>query len=130
MHRLKLRPSELSASQAQRVLITITFLHWPTLQVADEANRAQRMIMQSELLPLFSNLNRELWMPILFDSHGLLAIASLCHRIMILKEDEVVESGSTKTILHSHEHQYTHKLIEYFPRILQEPEVAERSLTN
>jgi len=130
MHSLKLRPSELSASQAQRALITMTLLHRPTPLIADEANRAQRMNTQSELLPLFSNLDRELWMPILFDSHGLLAIAPLCHRIAILKEDEVVESGSTETILHSHEHQYTHKLIEYFPRILQEPEVAERSLTN
>jgi peptide/nickel transport system ATP-binding protein len=112
---LNRRPSELSVGQAQRVLIALAILHRPVLLIADEPTSALDMITQSEILRLFARLNRELRMSILFISHDLLAVASLCHRIAILKDGEVVECGSTEMIFNHPEHSYTRQLIAALP---------------
>jgi len=112
---LNRRPSELSVGQAQRVLIALAILHRPALLIADEPTSALDVITQSEILRLFARLNRELHMSILFISHDLLAVASLCHRIAILKDGEVVECGSTETIFNHPQHSYTRQLIAALP---------------
>ena len=112
---LNRRPSELSVGQAQRVLIALAILHRPVLLIADEPTSALDMITQSEILRLFARLNRELRMSILFISHDLLAVASLCHRIAILKDGEIVECGSTEMIFNHPEHSYTRQLIAALP---------------
>ncbi len=126
---LNRRPSELSVGQAQRVLIALAILHRPALLIADEPTSALDMITQSEILRLFARLNRELRMSILFISHDLLAVASLCHRIAILKDGEVVECGSTEMIFNHPEHSYTRQLIAALPAapaIVEEPAIYSR----
>jgi peptide/nickel transport system ATP-binding protein len=89
-------PRQLSVGQAQRVLIAMAVLHKPRLLIADEPTSALDAITQSEILDLFRSLNRELNMAMLFVSHDLLAVASLCSRIAILQRGQIVESGSTE----------------------------------
>ncbi|MGP0075551.1 MAG: ABC transporter ATP-binding protein [Bryobacteraceae bacterium] len=88
-------PRQLSVGQAQRVLIAMAVLHKPRLLIADEPTSALDAITQSEILDLFRSLNRELNMAMLFVSHDLLAVASLCSRIAILQRGQIVESGTT-----------------------------------
>jgi ABC-type dipeptide/oligopeptide/nickel transport system ATPase component len=88
---LRRYPSELSVGQAQRVRIAMATLHRPALLIADEATSALDALTQSEILRLFARLNRELSMAILYISHDLLSIASLCQRMAILHEGEIVE---------------------------------------
>ncbi|MGA2421774.1 MAG: ABC transporter ATP-binding protein [Candidatus Acidiferrum sp.] len=109
------RPSELSVGQAQRVLIALAILHRPALLIADEPTSALDMITQSEILDLFAQLNRDLRMSILFISHDLLAVASLCHRIAILKDGQLIESGSTESVFNHPRHGYTRQLIAALP---------------
>jgi ABC-type dipeptide/oligopeptide/nickel transport system ATPase component len=71
-------------------------LHKPRLLIADEPTSALDAITQSEILDLFRSLNRELNMAMLFVSHDLLAVASLCSRIAILQRGQIVESGPTR----------------------------------
>jgi ABC-type dipeptide/oligopeptide/nickel transport system ATPase component len=89
-------PRQLSVGQAQRVLIAMAILHRPRLLIADESTSALDAITQSEILALFQRLNRELNMAMLFISHDLLSVASLCQRIAILQNGRIVESGSTE----------------------------------
>jgi ABC-type glutathione transport system ATPase component len=89
-------PRQLSVGQAQRVLIAMAVLHKPRLLIADEPTSALDAITQSEILDLFRSLNRELNMAMLFVSHDLLAVASLCSRIAILQRGQIVESGPTQ----------------------------------
>jgi peptide/nickel transport system ATP-binding protein len=89
-------PRQLSVGQAQRVLIAMAVLHRPRLLIADEPTSALDAITQSEILDLFRSLNREMNMAMLFVSHDLLAVASLCSRIAILQRGQIVESGSTE----------------------------------
>jgi ABC-type dipeptide/oligopeptide/nickel transport system ATPase component len=124
------RPGELSVGQAQRILIALAILHRPALLIADEPTSALDMITQSEILRLFARLNRELNMSILFISHDLLAVASVCHRIAILKSGELVESGLTEKIFRHPKHSYTRQLIAALPALpstLEDQSVPEFS---
>jgi ABC-type dipeptide/oligopeptide/nickel transport system ATPase component len=89
-------PRQLSVGQAQRVLIAMAVLHKPRLLIADEPTSALDAVTQGEILELFRSLNREMNMAVLFISHDLLAVASLCSRIAILQRGQIIESGSTK----------------------------------
>jgi ABC-type glutathione transport system ATPase component len=114
---LRRRSSQLSVGQAQRVIIAMAILHRPSLLIADEATSALDTITQSEILSLFARLNRELGMGILYISHDLLSVASLCHRIAILNSGEIVECGSPSQIFGSPQHEYTQKLVAALPRL-------------
>jgi len=89
-------PRQLSVGQAQRVLIAMAVLHKPKLLIADEPTSALDAVTQSEILELFRSLNREMNMAMLFISHDLLAVASLCSRIAILQQGQILESGPTR----------------------------------
>jgi ABC-type dipeptide/oligopeptide/nickel transport system ATPase component len=112
---LRRRPSQLSVGQAQRVTIAMAILHRPALLIADEATSALDSITQSEILQLFAQLNREMEMAILFISHDLLSVATLCHRIAILKDGCIVECGSPEQIFCWPQSDYTRKLIDALP---------------
>jgi ABC-type glutathione transport system ATPase component len=114
---LRRRPSQLSVGQAQRVIIAMAILHRPSLLIADEATSALDTITQSEILALFARLNRELGMGILYISHDLLSVASLCHRIAILNSGEIVECGPPSQIFAAPQHPYTQKLVAALPRL-------------
>lgn len=111
-------PSQLSVGQAQRVLIAMAILHRPALLIADEPTSALDVVTQSEILQLFARLNREMEMGILYISHDLLSIASLCRRIAILHEGEIVECEKTEQIFLAPSHPYTRQLIDALPRNL------------
>jgi ABC-type dipeptide/oligopeptide/nickel transport system ATPase component len=114
---LRRRPSQLSVGQAQRVIIAMAILHRPSLLIADEATSALDTITQSEILTLCARLNRELGMGILYISHDLLSVASLCHRIAILNSGEIVECGPPSQIFGTPQHEYTRKLVAALPRL-------------
>jgi len=112
---LKRRSSQLSVGQAQRVVIAMAILHRPELLIADEATSALDTITQSEILNLFSQLNRELGMAILYISHDLLSVAALCDRIAILNAGQIIECGPPEAIFNSPSDEYTRRLIAALP---------------
>jgi len=109
-------PGDISVGQGQRFLIAMAILHGPSLLIADEPTSALDVITQAEILALFSQLNRERGMAILFISHDLLSVASLCHRVAILREGELVETGTTEQIFRNPAHTYTQRLVAAIPR--------------
>jgi ABC-type dipeptide/oligopeptide/nickel transport system ATPase component len=108
-------PRQLSVGQAQRVLIAMAIVHRPPLLVADEPTSALDTVTQAEILKLFARLNRQLGVSILYISHDLLSVASLCHRIAILREGQMVESGPTELIFRQPRHPYTKALLAAIP---------------
>ena len=114
---LKRYPGQLSVGQAQRVLIAMAMLHRPALLIADEPTSALDPITQSEILQLFQNLNARMGTAILYISHDLLSVASLCHRIGILCEGRVVEIGETARVFRTPSHAYTQRLVGAVPAL-------------
>lgn len=108
---LRLYPHQLSVGQAQRVLIAMAVMHRPRLLIADEPTSALDAITRAEVIDLLKQLNRKMNMAVLFISHELPLIASLCRRVAILEKGEVVESGSAEQIFCSPEHPYTRALL-------------------
>jgi ABC-type glutathione transport system ATPase component len=112
---LRRLPSQLSVGQAQRVLIAMAIIHRPALLIADEPTSALDVITQAEVLALFRKLNQELGTSILYISHDLLSVSSICDRIAILNQGEIVECGPTEQIFSQPAHPYTRKLIDALP---------------
>ncbi len=113
---LRRYPRELSVGQAQRVLIAMSVLHHPRLLIADEPTSALDAITQSEVLALLRQLRQDFDMAILFISHDLASVASLCDRVAILRSGEIVESGSREQIFSASLHEYTRALLRAIPR--------------
>lgn len=114
---LQRKPSQISVGQAQRVLIAMAILHQPALVIADEPTSALDAITSKEVLGIFRQLARERNIAILFVSHDLLAVSSLCDRIAILRNGEIVESGPTSRVLAAPQHSYTRQLVSTLPNI-------------
>jgi peptide/nickel transport system ATP-binding protein len=114
---LRRYPSQISVGQAQRALIAMAILHRPGLLIADEPTSSLDAITQAEILALFAELNRKLGMSVLYISHDLLAVSSLCHRIAILNEGEIVECGTPQQIFFSSAHPFTRRLVEALPSV-------------
>jgi ABC-type glutathione transport system ATPase component len=108
-------PSEISVGQAQRVLIAMAIMHSPALLIADEPTSALDVITQAEILRLLAELNRTMNMAVLYISHDVMSVASICHRIAVLREGEIVEQGSREDILEHAQHSYTKQLLACVP---------------
>lgn len=107
---LKRFPSEISTGQGQRVLIAMAILHRPNLLIADEPTSALDAITQAEVLDLLRDLNRKFGTAVLLISHDLGALASVCDRIAILHEGEIVEYGEVREVFRNPSHEYTKRL--------------------
>ncbi len=112
---LRKYPKELSVGLAQRVLIAMAILHRPALIIADEPASALDMITQAEILRLFATLNAQFGAAILYISHDLMSIASICHRVAILEAGQIVETGPTSEIFLAARHPYTRQLVGALP---------------
>jgi len=114
---LRRYPRQLSVGQAQRVLIAMALVHRPRLLIADEPTSALDAVTQSDILQLFSRLSREMSMGILFISHDLLSVASICRRIAILYEGRIVEFDSTGQVFRNPQNVYVRRLIASLPKL-------------
>jgi ABC-type dipeptide/oligopeptide/nickel transport system ATPase component len=112
---LRQYPRNLSVGLAQRFLIALAILHRPELLLADEPTSALDMITQAEILQLFARLNRTMGIALLYISHDLASVASLCHRVAILHQGEIVECAPTAEVFRNPRHPYTRKLIDSMP---------------
>ncbi len=114
---LRQYPSSLSVGLAQRFLIAMAMLHRPALLVADEPTSALDSLTQAGILALFRRLNREQGVSILYISHDLASVASLCHRVAILRQGVVVECAPVEQVFRAPRHPYTRELIAAIPRL-------------
>lgn len=118
-------PSEISVGQAQRVLIGMAIMHRPALLIADEPTSALDAVTQSEILALFSELNRRLGMSMLFISHDLVSAYGLCHRIALINAGKIVECNTPQAIFFSPQDPFTQKLIAALPTIPSSTEIEQ-----
>jgi ABC-type dipeptide/oligopeptide/nickel transport system ATPase component len=95
----------------------MAIVHRPALLIADESTSALDVVTQAEILNLFSRLNRQMGMAVLYISHDLLSVGSFCHRIAILQHGRMVESNSSEEIFRHPQHPYTQALLAAIPRL-------------
>ena len=94
-------------------------MHSPALLIADEPTSALDAITQSEIIKLFTQLQRKMGSAVLYISHDLFSVASICDRIAILHDGGIVECGNTQTVLTRPMHPYTQQLLASAPWALR-----------
>ena len=104
-------PHEFSGGQRQRIAVARAIILEPELLVLDEPTSALDRTVQKQLVTLLRDLQARRQLSYLFISHDLAVIRAMAHRIMVLKDGEVVEQGDCLDVLASPQHSYTQALI-------------------
>ncbi|WP_180898130.1 dipeptide ABC transporter ATP-binding protein [Martelella soudanensis] len=109
-------PHQLSGGQAQRIAIAMALALKPALLIADEPTTALDVTTQAEILALIRDLQEAFRAGLLFITHDLSVVADIADRVMVMREGEVVETGTRDAIFAAPRHPYTIRLLESLPR--------------
>jgi microcin C transport system ATP-binding protein len=104
-------PHEFSGGQRQRIAIARALILKPKLIVLDEPTSALDMSVQAQIVDLLRDLQRRHRLGYLFISHDLRVIRAMSHRVMVLKQGKVVETGSADDVFERPREAYTKALL-------------------
>ncbi|WP_372604701.1 ATP-binding cassette domain-containing protein, partial [Actibacterium sp.] len=108
MHRY---PHEFSGGQRQRIAIARAMILRPKLLVLDEPTSALDMTVQVQIVDLLRRLQRRYGLAYLFISHDLRVVRALSHKVIVMKQGDIVEAGESAAIFESPQTDYTRALM-------------------
>lgn len=114
-NRLRDFPHQFSGGMKQRVAIAMALALDPKIVIADEPVTALDVIVQRQILDLFNELRNRLDLSIILVTHDVSVVAYLCHKVAVMYDGEIVETGPVKDILEKPYHPYTIGLNNAFP---------------
>lgn len=104
-------PRDLSGGQCQRFAIARAMAVHPRILLCDEITSALDVSSQAQILRLIADLHRTKGMSVIFVSHDLAVVRSLCHRVMVMYGGRLVEEGTVEEVIHHPREDYTKALI-------------------
>ena len=104
-------PHEFSGGQRQRIAIARAVVLRPEVLVLDEPTSALDVSVQQQVLALLGELQRRYGMSYLFISHDLAVVRAMSHRVMVMKDGDVVEQGEAQALFEAPRHAYTQALL-------------------
>jgi len=108
-------PFEFSGGQRQRIGIARAIALNPKLIICDEPVSALDVSIQSQILNLLVDLQKEFNLSYLFIAHDLAVVKHVSDRIAIMYLGKLVEEGPGQTIYENARHPYTQSLITAIP---------------
>ncbi len=114
-HRLRCYPHELSGGQRQRVSIAMAMMMRPDLLIADEPTTALDATLEAQIIVLLRELQNEVGCSMIFVTHNLGLLPSLCDDVVVMEAGEVREAGPVERVLGAPDNDYTRMLLRCDP---------------
>ena len=104
-------PHEFSGGQRQRIAIARALIVRPKVVVLDEPTSALDVTIQKQVLQLLGELQRKYGLSYVLVTHDIDVVRAMAHRVIVMKDSEVVESGPIERVLNDSSSDYTRKLV-------------------
>ncbi len=104
-------PHEFSGGQRQRIAIARALIVRPKVVVLDEPTSALDVTIQKQVLELLGELQRKYGLSYMLVTHDIDVVRAMAHRVMVMKDSRIVESGSLEEVLHHSKSDYTRTLV-------------------
>ena len=104
-------PLTYSGGMRQRLQIARNLVTQPRLILMDEPTGGLDVSVQARLLDLLRGLAADLGLSVVVVTHDLAVARLLSHRIMVMKEGDVIEAGLTDQVLDDPREPYTQLLV-------------------
>jgi peptide/nickel transport system ATP-binding protein len=109
-------PHSFSGGMRQRVMIALALICSPRLLIADEPTTALDVTIQSQILELLRELQDEFGMAIIFVTHDLGVVASVCDDVSVMYGGQVVEQAPIDDFFAAPRHPYSRGLLDSMPQ--------------
>jgi peptide/nickel transport system ATP-binding protein len=115
-------PHQVSGGQLQRLAAAMALIGEPRIIIFDEPTTALDVTTQVEVLRAFKAVTVQQNIAGVYVSHDLAVVAQIADRIVVLRDGEIQETGTTSNILEEAHHPYTRELLAAFGPKPQERE--------
>jgi microcin C transport system ATP-binding protein len=105
-------PHEFSGGQRQRIAIARALIVRPKVVVLDEPTSALDVTIQKQVLELLSSLQKKYGLSYILVTHDIDVVRAMAHRVMVMKDSRIVESGPLEQVLERSRSDYTRRLVE------------------
>ncbi|MEK5381863.1 methionine ABC transporter ATP-binding protein [Niallia sp. FSL W8-0635] len=117
-------PSQLSGGQKQRVGIARALASDPKVLLCDEATSALDPQTTDAILDLLVDINKRLGLTIVLITHEMHVIRKICHRVAVMEDGKVVETGPVIDVFKKPEKEITKRFVQQ----VIEPEEAKDTI--
>lgn len=112
-------PFQYSGGMRQRIVIAIALSCQPKILICDEPTTALDVTIQTQILTLLKDLQKEFNYTIVFITHDLGVVANIADRVAVLYAGQIVELGNVDEVFFDPRHPYTWALLSSLPQLAQ-----------